>query len=164
MRASQINGCAYCLDMHSKDARAEWRNRTAPVWAERLARDAVLHSERTSGARVDRIVHAGGETHVPDEVYEAVKKEFTEAEIVDLTYAVAAINSWNRLAIATRAVPGEHQPAQRLRRDEPTHAQPQQRCGSRMRFGKEGNDAVGRSETWCQMERGARLENTASAL
>jgi alkylhydroperoxidase family enzyme len=53
------------------------------------------------------------QTHVPDEVYDAVKKEFTQAELVDLTYAIIAINGWNRLAISTRAVPGNYQPAQK---------------------------------------------------
>jgi AhpD family alkylhydroperoxidase len=111
MRASQINGCAYCLDMHSKDARAngetEQRLYGLDAW-----REAPYYTtkERAALAWTDAVTLVA-QTHVPDEVFEEVTKEFTEAEIVDLTYAVAAINAWNRLAISMRAVPGQYQPA-----------------------------------------------------
>ena len=62
---------------------------------------------------MDGILTLVAETHVPDSVYEEVRKEFTEAEIVDLTYAVMTINAWNRLAIAMRAVPGAYEPAEK---------------------------------------------------
>ena len=111
MRASQINGCAYCLDMHSKEARAngetEQRLYGLNAWRET---PYYTPKERAALEWTESLTLIS-ETHAPDEVYEAVKKEFTEAELVDLTYAVVAINSWNRLAIAMRAVPGEYKPA-----------------------------------------------------
>ena len=110
MRASQINGCAYCLDMHSKDARAngetEQRLYGLDAW-----RETPYYTPRERAAlEWAESVTLVAETHVPDEVYESVRKEFSEQELVDLTYAVVAINAWNRLAISTRAVPGEYQP------------------------------------------------------
>jgi AhpD family alkylhydroperoxidase len=113
MRASQINGCAFCLDMHSKDARAngetEQRLYELNAW-----RETPFYTGRERAAlEWTESLTLVAQTHVPDEVYEAVRKEFTEAELVDLTYAVMAINSWNRMAIATRAVPGIYQPAQK---------------------------------------------------
>lgn len=113
MRASQINGCAYCLDMHSKDARAngetEQRLYGLNAWRET---PYYTPKERAALEWTESLTLVS-QTHVPDEVYEAVKKEFSEAEIVDLTYAVIAINGWNRMAIAMRAVPGEYQPARK---------------------------------------------------
>ncbi len=113
MRASQINGCAYCLDMHSKDARAlgetEQRLYGLDAWRETPYYTA---RERAALAWTESVTLVS-QTHVPDEVYEEVKKEFSEAEIVDLTHAVAAINAWNRLAISMRAVPGEYRAAQK---------------------------------------------------
>jgi AhpD family alkylhydroperoxidase len=111
MRASQINGCAYCLDMHSKDARAagetEQRLYELNAW-----RETPFYSERERAAlawtEALTLVH---ETHAPDEVYEEVRKRFTEEEVVSLTAAIVSINSWNRLAIGFRAVPGTYQPA-----------------------------------------------------
>src|SRR5690348_2802016 len=110
MRASQINGCAYCLDMHSKDARAngetEQRLYGLNAWRET---PYYTPKERAALEWAESLTFVS-ETHVPDEVYERVRKEFTPQELVDLTYAVAAINAWNRLAISARAVPGEYQP------------------------------------------------------
>lgn len=111
MRASQINGCAYCIDMHSKDARAlgetEQRLYELDAW-----RETPFYSERERAALAwTEALTVVAETHVPDAVYEEVRKQFNEKEIVDLTYAVAAINSWNRVAIALRAVPGHYRPA-----------------------------------------------------
>ena len=111
MRASQINGCAYCLDMHSKDARAagetEQRLYELNAW-----RETPFYSERERAALVWTealtLVH---QTHAPDDVYEEVRKRFTEEEVVSLTAAIVSINSWNRLAIGFRAVPGTYQPA-----------------------------------------------------
>jgi AhpD family alkylhydroperoxidase len=111
MRASQINGCAYCIDMHSKDARArgetEQRLYELDAWRET---PFYTPRERAALAWTESLTLVA-ETHVPDEVYEEVRKEFSEAELVDLTYAVVAINAWNRLAISMRAVPGVYQPA-----------------------------------------------------
>src|SRR5579859_5865111 len=110
MRASQINGCAYCLDMHSKDARAagetEQRLYGLNAWEE-----SPFYSERERAALAwTEAVTLVSQEHVPDEVYEKVKKQFSEKEIVALTVAVVAINGWNRLAISLRVVAGTYQP------------------------------------------------------
>ena len=111
MRASQINGCAYCIDMHSKDARAlgetEQRLYELDAWHE-----TPFYTERERAALAwTEAVTLVSETHVPDAVYEEVRKQFSEKEIVDLTFVAATINAWNRLAIALRAVPGHYRPA-----------------------------------------------------
>jgi AhpD family alkylhydroperoxidase len=110
IRASQINGCAHCLDMHTKDARARgeteqrlylaaaWRE--APVFTER-ERAALEWSEAVT--RIDQ-------GHVPDDVYQTARKYFTEKELVDLTLAIVSINGYNRLNIAFRTVAGTYQP------------------------------------------------------
>ena len=111
-RVSQINGCAYCLDMHSKDLRAggetEQRLYTMDAW-----RETPFFTPRERAAlEWAESVTLVSETHVPDEVYEAVRKEFSEEELVDLTLAVATINAWNRFSIAFRTTPGTYQPGQ----------------------------------------------------
>lgn len=111
MRASQINGCAYCIDMHSKDARAlgetEQRLYELDAW-----RETPFYTERERAALAwTEALTLVSETHVPDSVYEEVRKQFSEKEIVDLTFAVTTINAWNRLAISMRAVPGRYKPA-----------------------------------------------------
>ncbi len=111
MRASQINGCAYCIDMHSKDLRAggetEQRIYGLDAW-----REAPYYTDRERAALAwTEAVTLITNGHVPDQVYEETKAQFTEKELADLTLAVAAINAWNRLAIAGRAVPGNYQPA-----------------------------------------------------
>jgi AhpD family alkylhydroperoxidase len=111
MRASQINGCAYCLDMHSLDARAvgetEQRLYTLDAWAET---PFFTDRERAALAWTEAVTLVS-QTHVPDDVYEEAKKHFSEQELVDLTLALGMINLWNRLAISTRAVPGRYKPA-----------------------------------------------------
>ena len=109
-RASQINGCAFCLDMHTKDARAqgetEQRLYTLSAW-----RETPFFSERERAALAwTEAVTRISETHIPDEVYEGVRKQFAEKELVDLTLAIVAINGLNRLAIAFRTVPGSYLP------------------------------------------------------
>ena len=111
LRASQINGCAYCLDMHWKDLRAigesEQRLYSLDAWEE-----SPFYTERERAALAwTEAVTRVSETHVPDDVYERVKKHFSEKELADLTVAIAAINAWNRLAIAGRTTPGAYQPA-----------------------------------------------------
>jgi AhpD family alkylhydroperoxidase len=111
MRASQINGCAYCLDMHSIDARTEGETEqrlyTLDAW-----RETPFFTERERAALAwTEAVTLIAQTHAPQEVYEELKKYFTEKEIVDLTFVVGAINLWNRLAISMRAVPGHYKPA-----------------------------------------------------
>jgi len=111
LRASQINGCAYCLDMHTKDARAEGETEqrlyTLSAW-----RETPFFSERERAAlEWTEAVTEIGKGHVPDEVFERTRRHFSESELTDLTLAVIAINAWNRLAIAFRAVPGSYQRA-----------------------------------------------------
>ena len=110
MRASQINGCAYCLDMHSKDARAagetEQRLYGLNAW-----RETPYYSARERAA-LDwtEALTLVTEGHVPDEVYERVRGEFSDDELAHLSLAIVAINGWNRLNIAGRTVPGGYVP------------------------------------------------------
>ena len=106
MRASQINGCAYCLDMHSKDARAngetEQRLYGLSAW-----RETPYYSARERAAlEWTEALTLVSESGVPDDVYERVREQFSEDELVHLSLAVVAINGWNRLNIAARTVPG----------------------------------------------------------
>lgn len=111
LRASQINGCAYCLDMHWKDLRAagerEQRLYSLDAW-----RECPYYTDRERAAlawtEAVTLVAAG---HVPDAVYQEVRPHFSEKELADITLSVAAINAWNRLSIAARLVPGGYQPA-----------------------------------------------------
>jgi AhpD family alkylhydroperoxidase len=110
MRASQINGCAYCLDMHSLDARAagesEQRLYTLEAW-----RETPFFSDRERAALAwTESLTLIAQTHAPDDVYADLQKHFTEKEIVDLTLAAGMINLWNRVAISTRALPGHYKP------------------------------------------------------
>jgi AhpD family alkylhydroperoxidase len=111
LRASQINGCAYCLDMHWKDLRAsgdnEQRLYSLDAW-----RECPYHSDRERSALAwTESVTLITQGHVPDAVYTEALSQFSEKELSDLTLAVAAINAWNRLSIAARIVPGGYQPA-----------------------------------------------------
>jgi AhpD family alkylhydroperoxidase len=110
MRASQINGCAYCIDMHSKDARAagetEQRLYALDAWRET---PFYTPRERAALAWTEALTNVR-DGHVPDAVYEEARAEFGEEELVNLTMAVVAINAWNRIAIAFRSVPGTYQP------------------------------------------------------
>ncbi|MCQ3980251.1 MAG: carboxymuconolactone decarboxylase family protein [Anaerolineae bacterium] len=110
-RASQINGCAYCIDMHTKDARArgesEQRLYVLNAWEET---PFFSERERAALAWTETVTEVTKE-HVPDEVYALARQQFTEKELVDLTMAIIAINGWNRLSISFRTVPGTYQPA-----------------------------------------------------
>jgi AhpD family alkylhydroperoxidase len=118
VRASQINGCAYCLDMHTKDARAAGESEQR-LYALSAWRETPFYSERERAALAwTEAVTLVGETHVPDEVYEEARQQFDEVELVNLTMAVVTINAWNRLSIAFRTVPGTYQPRQRERHEE----------------------------------------------
>ncbi|MBV6425506.1 MAG: hypothetical protein NAOJABEB_03327 [Steroidobacteraceae bacterium] len=110
MRASQINGCGYCLDMHSKDARAggetEQRLYVLPAW-----REAPFYSERERAAlEWTEAVTVISQNDIPDDLYRRVHAHFSEKELVDLTLAITTINSWNRLAISFRSEVGSYQP------------------------------------------------------
>lgn len=111
-RASQINGCAYCLDMHTKDARAagesEQRLYVLSAW-----REAPFYTERERAAlEWTEALTLVAEDHVPDEVYERVRPHFSEEELVNLSLAIVTINGWNRLAISFRSEVGSYQPKQ----------------------------------------------------
>ncbi|HEY3785262.1 MAG TPA: carboxymuconolactone decarboxylase family protein [Steroidobacteraceae bacterium] len=109
-RASQINGCAYCLDMHTKDARAEGESEQR-LYALDAWRETPFFDKRERAAlEWTEVVSRVSEDHVPDDVYERVKEQFTERELIDLTLAVGNINTWNRLNIAFRTVPGNYRP------------------------------------------------------
>lgn len=110
LRASQINGCAYCIDMHTKDARArgetEQRLYELDAW-----RETPFYSERERAALAwTEAVTLITDGHVPDQLYEEVHKQFTSRELANLTLAVVAINGWNRFGIAFRAEPGRYVP------------------------------------------------------
>ncbi len=110
LRASQINGCAYCIDMHTKDARSAGESeqrlygisawRESPFYSKR-ERAALAWTESVTLISIDQ---------VPDPVYEEARKHFSLKELADLTLAVVAINAWNRLAISFRTPPGSYQP------------------------------------------------------
>jgi len=112
LRASQVNGCAYCIDMHWKDLRAigenEQRLYSLDAW-----RECPYYTDRERAAlswtEAVTLITNG---HVPDSVYEEVRPHFTEKELSDLTLAVATLNAWNRLAIAGRTVPGTYRAPQ----------------------------------------------------
>lgn len=109
MRASQVNGCAYCLDMHSKDARAEGETEQR-LYGLSAWREAPYYTDRERAALAwTESVTLVSRDQVPDDVYERTRRQFSEAELANLTMAVVAINGWNRIAIAFRAVPGTYQ-------------------------------------------------------
>ncbi|MGH6727847.1 MAG: carboxymuconolactone decarboxylase family protein [Pseudolabrys sp.] len=105
IRASQINGCAYCIVMHTRDARkigeTDERMHLLDAW-----REAPVFTARERAALAwTEALTLISETHAPDDVYSEVRRQFSEKEIIDLTAAVAAINTWNRIAISFRATP-----------------------------------------------------------
>src|SRR5262245_44715221 len=111
LRPSQVNGCAYCIDMHWKDLRSagetEQRLHGLDAWEE-----SPYYSDRERAALAwTEAVTNVQDGHVPDDVYHQVQKFFSEKELADLTLAIAAINAWNRLNIAGRTVPGSYRPA-----------------------------------------------------
>ena len=111
MRASQINGCAYCLDMHSKDARAEGETEQR-LYELNAWRETPFYSDRERAAlEWTEALTLVSQTHVPDEVFALARKHFSEKELADLTLAVVAINGWNRISISFRTEPGTYQPA-----------------------------------------------------
>ena len=112
LRASQINGCAYCVDMHWKDLGAigesDERRYMLSAW-----RESPLYSSRERAALAWTEVVTTLADAIPDAAYAAVRAEFDETGVADLTCAIVTINAWNRLAIAARAVPGLYQPEER---------------------------------------------------
>ena len=117
LRASQVNGCAYCIDMHWKDLKSigetDQRLYELNAWEE-----SPFYSERERAAlEWTEAVTRVADGHVPDSVYERVRPHFSEKELADLTFAIASINAWNRLAISSRTVPGTYEvPKTRLQK------------------------------------------------
>ncbi len=108
MRASQINGCAFCLDMHSKDARAEGETEQR-LYGLSAWREAPYYTDRERAAlEWTEALTLVADNHVPDEVFDAVRPHFNDKELMDLTLAIVAINGWNRIAIGFRSVPGSY--------------------------------------------------------
>lgn len=110
LRASQLNGCAYCIDMHSKDARTrgetEQRLYSLSAW-----RETSYYTERERAAlALTEAVTLIADRRVPDEVYEQVRQQFSDQELVKLMIGIVIINTWNRLAITFGDVPGSYQP------------------------------------------------------
>lgn len=109
-RASQINGCAFCLDMHTKDARARGESEQR-LYALSAWRETPFYTDRERAALAwTEAVTLVSETHVPDDVYEQAREQFSEEELANLTLAIVAINGWNRFAISFRTAPGTYQP------------------------------------------------------
>lgn len=109
LRASQINGCAFCVDMHWKDAKAigesDERLYMLSAWHE-----SDLYSDRERAALTwTETLTRVSENHTPDDLFESVRAHFSDKELADLSYAIAAINAWNRLAIGFRSPPGVYQ-------------------------------------------------------
>jgi len=112
-RVSQINGCAHCIDMHTKDARAEGETEQR-LYALNAWRETPFYTDRERAALAwAEALTLISETHAPDDVYDEVRAQFNEADLINLTLAIGTINVWNRLAIGFRTVPGSYQPEQR---------------------------------------------------
>ena len=110
IRASQINGCAYCLDMHTQDARASGETERR-IYAPSAWRETPFYTPRERAALTwTETVTLVSKDGVSDALYEQTREHFSEMELVDLTWAVATINAWNRMAISFRAVPGVYKP------------------------------------------------------
>ncbi len=110
LRASQINGCAYCIDMHSKDLLAAGET-IQRIYGLDAWRESPYYTERERAAlEWTEALTLISKTHADDPIYESVKPHFTEKELVDLTWLIGTINLWNRVAISMRTVPGDYQP------------------------------------------------------
>jgi AhpD family alkylhydroperoxidase len=110
LRASQLNGCAYCIDMHWKDARADGEPE-ARLYGLDAWRETPLYDDREQAAlELCEAVTMVADTHVPDEVWQRAQAQFDERELAHLVFAITAINAWNRLAITARSEPGHYEP------------------------------------------------------
>jgi AhpD family alkylhydroperoxidase len=116
LRASQINGCAFCIDMHWKDLRAIGESEEA-LYMLNAWREAPGYTERERAALAwTEAVTLVAEGHVPDDVYQAARKQFTDTELVNLTLAIAVINSWNRMSIAFRVPAGHYRATAKMQK------------------------------------------------
>jgi len=111
IRASQMNGCAYCIDMHTQEARLAGESEQR-IYALNAWRETPFFTDRERAAlEWTEAVTRVGDTHVPDDLYERTRQHFEEPELVALTFAVVVINGWNRLAVSFRAPAGTYRPA-----------------------------------------------------
>ena len=110
IRASQLNGCAFCLDMHWKDARAagetEERLAMVPVWDE----SPLFNDRERAALALTEAMTLISDNHIPDELWEDVSEHFEAEELAQIVFAITVINAWNRLSITTRLEPGHYQP------------------------------------------------------
>lgn len=110
LRASQINGCAYCIDMHTKDAREDGENEQR-LYALNAWQETDFYSDRERAALMwTEALTEISDCHITDELYESVREYFSEDEMIILTLSIVAINGWNRLAIGFGTVPGSYKP------------------------------------------------------
>ncbi|GLQ52273.1 carboxymuconolactone decarboxylase family protein [Dyella flava] len=114
LRASQLNGCAYCIDMHTKEARADGETEQR-LYLLQAWREAPFYSarERAALAWCEAVTRLDPVHGVPDEVYEQARAQFSERELMDLNLLVIMINGWNRIAVPSKMEPGSYQPVQR---------------------------------------------------
>jgi len=111
IRASQLNGCAYCIDMHTKDARFKGETEQR-IYALGAWQETSFYSEKERAALAWTEAITNIQTgHAPDAVYQQLSRNFSEEERVNLTLAITTINAWNRIAIGFRLVPGTYQPS-----------------------------------------------------
>lgn len=110
LRASQINGCAYCIDMHWKDARAAGQSEQK-LYALNAWRESPFYTDRERAALAwTESLTLVAQTHAPDAEFVAVREHFNDRELADLSWTIAAINAWNRIGIGFRSTPGAYQP------------------------------------------------------
>jgi AhpD family alkylhydroperoxidase len=113
IRASQINGCAYCLDMHTKDARAQGESEQR-IYALSAWRETPFFTDKERAALAwTEAVTLVAASQVSDDIYESLRRHFSEPEMVNLTAVIVAINGWNRFAVSFRSVPGAYQSGQK---------------------------------------------------
>lgn len=109
IRASQVNGCAFCLDMHTKDARKSGETEQRIYGLDAWRESPFYTNEERAALALTEAVTLVSDTHVPDDVYEQAKEQFGEKRLAQITMAIATINVWNRLAITTRMQPGSYE-------------------------------------------------------
>ncbi len=119
LRASQINGCAYCIDMHWKDLRAEGETEQRLYGLDAWAESPYYTDRERAALEWTEAVTRVSQGHVPDEVFEEARRHFSDTELANLTLCIVAINGWNRLAIAFRAPAGTYQPVQHAKAPAP---------------------------------------------
>jgi AhpD family alkylhydroperoxidase len=110
VRSSQINGCAYCIDMHWKDARAAGESEERLYMLNSWQESTAYSAREKAALELCEAMTLIAESHVPDDVWSRVSSHFDQEERAQLVFAIAAINSWNRVAITSGAEPGHYQP------------------------------------------------------